>query len=208
MIRRPPRSTLFPYTTLFRSVLVVLGGKTVVASAGPAVLGYAGRVALLAGLAVSQIGEFSFVLAREGRGMGLVSETIYQTFLAVAVFTMLLTPFLLQGGPALIDRLGHRAGPHARRRDLRPRRDAPHGAHRARDESRRAHHRPHAVRRGDPRAAAAGCERRHPGGVRDVDRDLRARAGALWGRARGNRSPGGTDPRLPLPSVSGWRAGQ
>src|SRR2546423_715915 len=86
-------------------VLVVLGGKTVVASAGPAVLGYAGRVALLAGLAVSQVGEFSFVLAREGRGMGLLSETIYQTFLAVAVFTMLLTPFLLQGGPALIDRL-------------------------------------------------------------------------------------------------------
>src|SRR5437016_13789372 len=25
MIRRPPRSTLFPYTTLFRSVLVALG---------------------------------------------------------------------------------------------------------------------------------------------------------------------------------------
>src|SRR5258708_22097403 len=26
MIRRPPRSTLFPYTTLFRSVLAVRGG--------------------------------------------------------------------------------------------------------------------------------------------------------------------------------------
>src|SRR5260370_22876357 len=26
MIRRPPRSTLFPYTTLFRSVEAVLGG--------------------------------------------------------------------------------------------------------------------------------------------------------------------------------------
>ena len=25
MLRRPPRSTLFPYTTLFRSVVVVLG---------------------------------------------------------------------------------------------------------------------------------------------------------------------------------------
>ncbi len=93
-----------PVVTL-GGVLVVLGGKTVVASAGPAVLGYAGRVALLAGLAVSQVGEFSFVLAREGRGMGLVAETTYQTFLAVAVFTMLLTPFLLQGGPVLIDRL-------------------------------------------------------------------------------------------------------
>jgi len=32
MIRRPPRSTLFPYTTLFRSVvfLVALGGYLVV----------------------------------------------------------------------------------------------------------------------------------------------------------------------------------
>src|SRR2546422_2259722 len=26
MIRRPPRSTLFPYTTLFRSLVLVLGG--------------------------------------------------------------------------------------------------------------------------------------------------------------------------------------
>src|SRR3712207_8868591 len=29
MIRRPPRSTLFPYTTLFRSVLPGLGDKAV-----------------------------------------------------------------------------------------------------------------------------------------------------------------------------------
>src|SRR2546425_4402933 len=28
MIRRPPRSTLFPYTTLFRSLLLVSGGFT------------------------------------------------------------------------------------------------------------------------------------------------------------------------------------
>src|SRR2546430_12869332 len=27
MIRRPPRSTLFPYTTLFRSVIVARGGQ-------------------------------------------------------------------------------------------------------------------------------------------------------------------------------------
>src|SRR5689334_24276034 len=27
MIRRPPRSTLFPYTTLFRSVIVAASGK-------------------------------------------------------------------------------------------------------------------------------------------------------------------------------------
>src|SRR2546428_9331651 len=39
MIRRPPRSTLFPYTTLFRSVVV--GGSTVLGnSAGPGSQGH------------------------------------------------------------------------------------------------------------------------------------------------------------------------
>jgi len=86
-------------------VAVIMGGKALLAAVGPAVMGYSGRVALLAGLAVSQIGEFSFVLARGGRGTGLLSEGLYQTFLAVAVLTMLVTPFLLQGGPALLDGL-------------------------------------------------------------------------------------------------------
>src|SRR3989454_9203859 len=40
MIRRPPRSTLFPYTTLFRSLLVTLGGEVLtpdgIVSGGPA----------------------------------------------------------------------------------------------------------------------------------------------------------------------------
>src|SRR5438034_1360011 len=86
-------------------VVGVMGGKALLAAVGPAVMGYSGRVALLAGLAVSQIGEFSFVLAREGRGNGLLSEGLYQTFLAVAVLTMLVTPFLLQGGPGLLEGL-------------------------------------------------------------------------------------------------------
>jgi CPA2 family monovalent cation:H+ antiporter-2 len=84
-------------------VAVILGGKSLIAAVGPALLGYSGRVALLAGLAVAQIGEFSFVLAREGRGAGLLAESLYQTFLAVAVLTMLVTPFLLQGGPTILD---------------------------------------------------------------------------------------------------------
>src|SRR3989475_8207391 len=84
---------------------VIMAGKATTAAVGPALLGYSGRVALLAGLAVSQIGEFSFVLAREGRSAGLLAEGPYQTFLAVAVFTMLLTPFLLEAGPALGGRI-------------------------------------------------------------------------------------------------------
>src|SRR3712207_2538426 len=36
MIRRPPRSTLFPYTTLFRSLLKLIGSGAVVAASGAA----------------------------------------------------------------------------------------------------------------------------------------------------------------------------
>src|SRR2546430_5116342 len=44
MIRRPPRSTLFPYTTLFRSVLPHETGQgtTVTVSNGTATVGFAG----------------------------------------------------------------------------------------------------------------------------------------------------------------------
>lgn len=83
-------------------VVVVLGGKTLAAAVGPAILGYAGRVTLLAGLLVSQIGEFSFVLAKEGRTLALLSDATYQEFLAVAVCTMLVTPFLVQSGDGLV----------------------------------------------------------------------------------------------------------
>src|SRR2546430_16037668 len=45
MIRRPPRSTLFPYTTLFRSLDVRVGEDLVVAQDRPR--GNAGRLELL-----------------------------------------------------------------------------------------------------------------------------------------------------------------
>ena len=87
------------------AVAVIMGGKTLSAAVGPALMGYSGRVALLAGVAVSQIGEFSFVLAKEGRVAGLLQDLLYQQFLGVAVITMLVTPFLLHGGPAILDAL-------------------------------------------------------------------------------------------------------
>jgi CPA2 family monovalent cation:H+ antiporter-2 len=67
------------------------------------------RIAALAGLAVGQVGEFSFVLASEGRKLDLVPVAHYQTFLSVSVLTMALTPFLLMLGPWLAGRTGGRA---------------------------------------------------------------------------------------------------
>jgi CPA2 family monovalent cation:H+ antiporter-2 len=89
----------------FGGVAVIMGGKSLSAAVGPVLMGYAGRVALLAGVAVSQIGEFSFVLAESGREVGLLPNGVYQQFLGVAVVSMLVTPFLLQSGPVLLEKL-------------------------------------------------------------------------------------------------------
>src|SRR5258708_30945240 len=50
MIRRPPRSTLFPYTTLFRSVSVIVGSVALQpATAIALIVGALGLVAAAAG---------------------------------------------------------------------------------------------------------------------------------------------------------------
>lgn len=79
--------------------------KLIITSTGLLVLGYPVRIAAASGLALAQIGEFSFVLERAGRaadmtpaGMGEVGS---QTFIAVSVLLMIVTPFLLNAGPKL-----------------------------------------------------------------------------------------------------------
>ncbi|MCA9740995.1 MAG: cation:proton antiporter [Deferribacteres bacterium] len=59
------------------------------------------KLAIAVGFGIAQIGEFSFVLAKLGQGHALISAPQYQAFLAVAVLTMLVTPFMMQAGNAL-----------------------------------------------------------------------------------------------------------
>ncbi len=68
------------------------------------------RVALSAGLNLAQIGEFSFVLASAGLAAGLLSERIFQAFLAASVLTLLLSPVLTELAPRLSGRSRHRHG--------------------------------------------------------------------------------------------------
>jgi len=100
-------------------VAVVIVGKTLAAAAGPALVGYSARVSVLSGLTVSQIGEFAFVLATAGRALGLIDAALYQSFLTVAVLTILVTPFLLLLGPVALDKV-ERLLPAAIRTGRRP----------------------------------------------------------------------------------------
>lgn len=64
-------------------------------------LGMSTRAAVIVGLALSQIGEFSFVLSRVGVSSGLLDVPSYHMFLALAVLTMGVTPFVMDMAPRL-----------------------------------------------------------------------------------------------------------
>jgi CPA2 family monovalent cation:H+ antiporter-2 len=73
------------------------------------VLGYSAPVAAASALMLAQIGEFSFVLERAGREVGLLpagaGEAGSQTFIAATVVLMVLTPFLMRVGSGLSDKI-------------------------------------------------------------------------------------------------------
>ncbi len=83
---------------------VILMGKFVTAAGTILAIGYPPRTALLSGVALAQVGEFSFILAQEGQEAGLFPREPYQLFLAVSVLTMVVTPFLIQLAPKVARR--------------------------------------------------------------------------------------------------------
>src|SRR5438309_10232772 len=85
-------------------VVALVGGKMVTTAGAAVVTGYSWRAAVLTGIALAQIGEFSFILAKVGKSVGLLPGESFQVFLTVSVLTLLLTPFLLQASPRLARR--------------------------------------------------------------------------------------------------------
>lgn len=62
---------------------------------------YPFRIAVLTGLALAQVGEFSFVLAQTGSNYSLLNTDAYNIFLASTIFTMILTPFIIKASSRL-----------------------------------------------------------------------------------------------------------
>ena len=84
-------------------VLIILTLKTITAGFTTVLLGFPLRTALLVGLTLAQVGEFSFILARSGVKEGFLAGDIYQLFLAVSVLTMAVTPFISSVAPYVTD---------------------------------------------------------------------------------------------------------
>lgn len=82
-------------------VALVLLGKLLIVMPIVALFGYTTRTALITGLGLAQIGEFSFVLASEGQTLGLVSRPVYLLLLGTTAVTLVVTPFMLRLAPQL-----------------------------------------------------------------------------------------------------------
>lgn len=87
------------------TVAVVLG-KMVSCGLGAFIAGNDGKTSLRVGMGLSQIGEFSFIIAALGMTLQVTSDFLYPVAVAVSVLTTLSTPYLIRAADPLSHRLG------------------------------------------------------------------------------------------------------
>jgi K+:H+ antiporter len=87
---------------VYQNLLIVLGTvvlviiiKTIIAGGTAFVLGHTFRGTVMVGVALSQVGEFSFILAKNGMDYRIMSGFYFHLFLAVAIITMSVSPLLI-----------------------------------------------------------------------------------------------------------------
>jgi K+:H+ antiporter len=73
---------------------LVIAGKTLVLVTVLLLAKYNLRISCKAAFALSQVGEFSILIAAHGQRFAILPETLYQIFLGSTILTMFLTPFL------------------------------------------------------------------------------------------------------------------
>ncbi|ALG68950.1 cation:proton antiporter [Beggiatoa leptomitoformis] len=82
--------------------IAVVVGKIVTCSIGAFLAGNDTRTSLRVGMGLSQIGEFSFIIAQLGLTLSVTSEFLYPIAVMVSVITTLLTPYLIKNSDAVV----------------------------------------------------------------------------------------------------------
>jgi CPA2 family monovalent cation:H+ antiporter-2 len=99
-----PRYLLEAPGLIAAALAVVVIGKPLVAIAVVRLMRYPMRVALAIGVALAQIGEFSFILGSLGRDLGILSASAMNTLVAVAIASIVINPVLYRWVPNLARR--------------------------------------------------------------------------------------------------------
>jgi CPA2 family monovalent cation:H+ antiporter-2 len=99
-----PRYLLEAPGLIAAALAVVVIGKPLVAIAVVRLMRYPMRVALAIGVALAQIGEFSFILGSLGRDLGILPANAMNALVAVAIASIVINPLLYRWVPALAKR--------------------------------------------------------------------------------------------------------
>lgn len=81
--------------------VVVIAGMIIFGTLGMLVTGQTLKVAIQSGFTLTQIGEFSFIIASLGMSLGVLQGSLYPIIVAVSVITIFTTPYFIKlSGPA------------------------------------------------------------------------------------------------------------
>ena len=92
------------WSTLAVLVVLVVVGKFVVSTLVVRLFGESLHTALLVGVGLGQIGEFSFVLVQVARNSGKVDAGVYNVVLATSLITILINALLVRAVPTWLGR--------------------------------------------------------------------------------------------------------
>lgn len=81
--------------------IAVIVGKMFSCGIGAFIAGNDGRTSLRVGMGLSQIGEFSFIIAALGMSLQVTSDFLYPVAVAVSALTTLSTPYLIRAADPL-----------------------------------------------------------------------------------------------------------
>lgn len=99
-----PRIILDNPSLLATIIGLIMIGKLVIWTLVVGVFGYAWSTAVLVGIGLTQIGEFSFVLVQAAKTAGHVSDEVYNATLAASLLTILANAALVRYVPGWLNR--------------------------------------------------------------------------------------------------------
>jgi len=81
--------------------IAVMLAKTLIVAFVIFILRYPARSILLTSLSLFQVGEFAFLLSATGLEFQIISQNVYQYFLAISILSMAVTPFIINSSSSI-----------------------------------------------------------------------------------------------------------
>jgi CPA2 family monovalent cation:H+ antiporter-2 len=91
-----PQMVVTHWPAIVAFTLVVIVGKLISVAIGAFLVGSGLRTSVAAGMSLSQIGEFAFIIAALGTALGVTRDFIYPVAVAASAITALTTPWMIR----------------------------------------------------------------------------------------------------------------